>query len=156
MILRDLRKAGHLSTGQCAELDGELSSPALFRDSAEIIANGDFYPRNFILLSNNKVVLIDWEARTEKQNRGRKAQGMRNALIAPAELHVAFLSIHMWGNTSFRRTLHEAAYRSLHLRKASLRSALVIRGLEQAHFWREKGSYLARRPLDCIFEALDG
>ena len=136
-----------------------LNSPSLFQKSKMILTNGDFYPRNFIELSNGKTVVIDWEGRIDYEDtfslngNTEKFTGQRNALINYIENHLAFFFVHMWGNDPLQKAVLKKATKRFNLSVDDIQAALIIKSLEQTHHFSK--SFLALRQAEIFINALN-
>jgi len=131
---KGLEKFGLLSKEQILQANNILQSDNLFNKSKKILTNGDFYPRNFILMPDNKIVVIDWEGRTDI-NFEQNIPGYRNAMVNFIENHVAFLYVHMWGNPLFQQALLKKSIATFNLDAENVRASILIKSLEQAFLW---------------------
>lgn len=156
IISRRLTRSRVLTDNHVEKAFGILSNPDLFKYSRKIITNGDFYPRNFITLKNDKVVIIDWEARKDEVFKG--VPGMRNSLINFTENHLTFLYVHMWANQSFQNQILHDAIRKFKIKKVDLQASLLVKSLEQSHLWLynlEQSSHLTLSQAQIFIDALD-
>ena len=149
-ITKELVEANVLTNNQVKRTKKIFDNPNCFKHSQPIVTNGDFYPRNFIQLPNGKIVVLDWEIRTD--------QTYRNAPINYLENHLAFLYVHMWGNNRFQRELLKAARDTFHLSDDNLQAAIILKSLEQAKLWLpylESGSHLSLGQAQILINTLD-
>lgn len=148
-IAEKLLNARVLSKSHVEKTTEILNQPNLFKKSKLAFTNGDFYPRNFIQLPNGKIVVVDWEIRTD--------QPYRNAPINYLENHLAFLYVHMWGNNKFQRELLKVARNTFNLSDDNLQAAIILKSLEQAKLWLpylESGSHLSLSQAQILINAL--
>lgn len=149
-ITKSLIEANVLTSRQASKVKKILNSPGLFNGSVQVFTNGDFYPRNFIQMSDGKIVVVDWEVRRD--------QLYRNAPINFLENHLAFLYVHMWGNISFQRKLLALGVQTFNLTKKNFQASILIRSLEQAALWLpylESGSHLTLGQIQILINSLD-
>lgn len=106
----------------------EITKKLVSKDfkSKLLFNNGDFYPRNFIRLANRKIVLIDWDTRSESS---------RANIIDYVENIAAFCLVHFWGNQSWQKTFVNELRKYFAISKEDFQKALLIKSLEQANFW---------------------
>lgn len=163
LMKRQLLQKGVISIKQISEAEKILNADGLFSGSEKILTNGDFYPRNFIELSNGKVVVVDWEGRVDYEldipvkNGSEKLKGQRNAFINYIENHVAFLFVHMWGNYEFKRNFIKNASEEFNLSARDLQAALIIKALEQSFLWKDidRATHLAVDQAQIFIDALN-
>lgn len=90
-----------------------------------ILNNGDFYPRNFIRLPSNKIVLIDWET----WNNNSRAN-----VVDHVENVAAYCFVHMWGNSKWQQNYVRQLKQHLPVTRADFQKALLIKSSEMAYF----------------------
>ena len=138
-----------------------LESKEVFQGSKMIFTNGDFYPRNFIELSNGRIVVIDWEGRedyrvsVEFDGIVEDMVGQRNAFINYLENHASFFFVHMWGNYKVQRSFLKLAAEKFDLSIINLQAALIIKSLEQALHFLPWSEYLAVRQAEIFVNSLE-
>ena len=95
--------------------------------SKMIFNNGDFYPRNFILMSDKKIVLIDWEMWNSSRN--------PFYLIDYIENIAAVCFVHMWNNVLWQKKYVLELQKILPVTIDDFQKAILIKSLELADFW---------------------
>jgi hypothetical protein len=91
-----------------------------------ILNNGDFYPRNFIRMSDGKIVLIDWETWNEHS---------RANVVDHIENVAAYCYVHMWGNKAWQKNYVHELNKRLGMEYQDFQKALLIKSAEMARFW---------------------
>lgn len=149
------------SENHLRRVERALSDATLFNKSRKIITNGDFYPRNFIELKDGKMVVVDWEGRTDYEEDLKigevteKVIGWRNAFVNYLENHAAFLFVHMWGNYAFGRKLMKRLIQDFGVEAKNIQAALLIKAMEQAYLWRDNMTHLPVDQAQILVNALD-
>lgn len=95
--------------------------------SKMIFNNGDFYPRNFIRMPDDRIVLIDWEM----WNPGRNPF----YLIDYIENVAAVCFVHMWNNVLWQKKYVSELKKVLPVTIDDFQKAILIKSLELADFW---------------------
>ncbi len=123
VLLKKFLNAGLLNSKEV-----EVAKKLVSKDfkSKLMLNNGDFYPRNFIRMSDGKIVLIDWDTRSES--------GRAN-IIDHIENIAAFCFVHFWGNPSWQKIFVNELRKYFSISKEDFQKALLIKSLEQANFW---------------------
>ena len=123
-----------------------MLSSGLTNESKEdfILTNGDFQFRNFIKLSNNKIVVIDW---TENP--------FNTPNIEPIEFAAMYQWTLMWANLSWQDAYVKEISKKFNISKDRLRFALLVKSINQAHMWRGVQE-LSRLQVNNSIRALDG
>lgn len=114
-----------------------------FINSEAIFSNGDFYPRNLILIDSKKVIVLDWQTWNEDY---------RANIIDYLENVIAFAFIHMWENELWQVNFIKKIRRHSRVDFKNLRKAILIKSFDQAFFFYGNGKsfnneYLCKREL---------
>lgn len=109
-----------------------------------IFSNGDFYPRNFINMGTN-IVVIDWQTWDASY---------RVNLVDYLENVLAFTFIHMWGNFPWQFSYLKEVQKYFRLDTDNFQKALLIKSFDQANFWYGN-SNLCKDQLFIFKNALD-
>ncbi len=157
LLSTSLIQQGFLTPDHVKKARAILFSSKLFKNSSIILTNGDLYPRNFIELANNKIVVVDWEGRRKEliflNGKYQYFESQRNAFINYLENHAAFFFIHMWGNYLVQKKFMKKLSQKLHLNALNIQAAILIKSLEQAVAF--KGGPLTYRQTEIFVNALD-
>ncbi|HHT9139016.1 MAG TPA: hypothetical protein ACFYEK_17450 [Candidatus Wunengus sp. YC60] len=159
LIGQNLIQNGVITQEQFQQAQSIILKPSTFRGSDMVLTNGDFYPRNFIELPTEKIVVIDWEGRTDYEAQFTANgvtgtfKGQRNALVNYLENHLAFFFVHMWGNYPVQRKILKSAAQKFHINKENIQVAIIIKSLEQALAFNN--GFLAIRQAETFVNALN-
>jgi aminoglycoside phosphotransferase (APT) family kinase protein len=122
-IANRLTRAGLLSHETRAKAERLLARQQL---TPMIVNNGDFYPRNLIVQSSGRIVIIDWE--TYNPNSPFRT-------IDHPENVAAVFYAHMWGNPAWQATYCNALSERFGYSPTSFAKGVVIAALELANMW---------------------
>ncbi|MGH7666124.1 MAG: hypothetical protein ACREN1_02255 [Candidatus Dormibacteria bacterium] len=96
------------------------------QQSPMILNNGDFYPRNLIVLPTGRIVIIDWE--TYNPNSPFHT-------IDHLENVAAVFYVHMWGHPAWQAAFADALHDRFDFSEMDFAKGVVIQGLELANMW---------------------
>jgi hypothetical protein len=122
-IARRLTQAGLLSPDDCAQAERLLAHQ---QHTPMIVNNGDFYPRNLIVLPFSRIVIVDWE--TYNPN------SPFHTIDHPENVAAVFYA-HMWGNPAWQAAFRNAVHQRFGFSPASFAKGIVIQALELANMW---------------------
>jgi hypothetical protein len=122
-IARQLMRAGLLSREDCAKA-GQLL--AHHQHTPMIVNNGDFYPRNLIMLPAGRIVIVDWET--------YNANSPFHTIDHPENVAAVFY-VHMWGNPAWQAAYRGALNERFAFSETSFAKGVVIQALELANMW---------------------
>ena len=122
-IARQLTRAGLLSREDCAKAGHLL---AHHQHTPMIVNNGDFYPRNLIVMPAGRIVIVDWE--TYNPN------SPFHTIDHPENVAAVFY-VHMWGNPAWQAAYRVALNERFAFSETSFAIAVVIQALELANMW---------------------
>ncbi len=122
-IARQLTRAGLLSREDCAKAEQLL---AHHQHTPMIVNNGDFYPRNLIVMPAGRIVIVDWE--TYNPN------SPFHTIDHPENVAAVFY-VHMWGNPAWQAAYRVALNERFAFSETSFAKAVVIQALELANMW---------------------
>jgi hypothetical protein len=91
-----------------------------------IVNNGDFYPRNLIVLPAGRIVIVDWE--TYNPN------SPFHTIDHPENVAAVFYA-HMWGNPAWQAAYRGALSQRFGFSETSFAKGVVIGALELANMW---------------------
>jgi len=97
-----------------------FSSKRALRYEGSMFTNGDFYPRNFVLLPKGKVAVTDWVGGVDPW----EFVAMRTWLL-------------MWGNPKWQIEYLKSLRHHFPIDVEEMRTGLLIGSFEQAYRWRE-------------------
>jgi hypothetical protein len=120
-IARKLMRAGLLSREDCARAERLLAHE---QHTPMIVNNGDFYPRNLIVLLTGRIVIVDWE--TYNPN------SPFHTIDHPENVAAVFY-VHMWGNPAWQAAYHDALNERFGFSETSFAKGVVIQALELAN-----------------------
>lgn len=90
------------------------------RYEGSMFTNGDFYPRNFILLEDGHIAVTDWVGGVD-----------------PWEFVAMYAWLLMWGNPEWQATYMAAIKAHFPIDEAELQIGLLVKAFEQVYRWRE-------------------
>ncbi len=112
------------------------------RYEGTMFTNGDFYPRNFVLLPEGRVAITDWVGGVD-----------------PWSFVAAYAWLLMWGNAEWQETYAAAVASHFPVDMDEMQVGLLVKSFEQAYRWRdlppEHISVARNRMLDYFTEFLD-
>lgn len=120
---RKLTRARLLSREDCATA-GQLL--AHHQHTPMIVNNGDFYPRNLIMLPGGRIVIIDWET--------YNANSPFHTIDHPENVAAVFYA-HMRGNPAWQAAYRGALNERYAFSQTSFAKGVVIQALELANMW---------------------
>ena len=88
--------------------------------------NCDFYPRNLIVRSDGRIVIIDWET--------YNIHSPFHTIDHPENVAAVFYA-HMWGNPPWQAAYRNTLHQRLGFSPASFAKGVVIGALELASIW---------------------
>jgi len=91
-----------------------------------IMNNSDFYPRNLIVQSSGRIVIIDWET-YNPNSPFRTVDHLENV--------AAVFHAHVWGNPAWQATYCNALSERFGYSTTSFAKGVVIAALELANMW---------------------
>ncbi len=97
-----------------------FTSKRVQRYEGSMFTNGDFYPRNFIMLPQGKIGVTDWVGGVD-----------------PWEFVAMHAWILMWGNPKWQIEYTHALKKHFPIDVEEMRIGLLVRSFEQAYRWRE-------------------
>lgn len=124
-IARRLTLAGLLSHDDYARAERLLAHE---QHTPMIVNNGDFYPRNLIVLPAGRIVLVDWE--TYNPN------SPFHTVDHPENVAAVFYT-HMWGNPTWQAAYHGALNERFGFSETDFAKGVVIQALELANMWMD-------------------
>jgi Phosphotransferase enzyme family len=122
-IARRLTRAGLLPREDCAKAERLL---ACRQHTPMIVNNGDFYPRNLIVLPAGRIVIVDWE--TYNPN------SPFHTIDHPENVAAVFY-VHMWGNPAWQAAYRSALSQRFGFTQTSFAKGVLIQALELANMW---------------------
>jgi hypothetical protein len=122
-IARGLTRAGLLSPGDCTRAERLLAHQ---QQTPMIVNNGDFYPRNLIVLPAGRIVIVDWE--TYNPN------SPFHTVDHPENVAAVFY-VHMWGNPAWQAAYRGALDERFGFSETDFAKGVVIQALELANMW---------------------
>ena len=142
-IARRLTQAGLLSPEHCARAERLLAHQ---QHTPMIVNNGDFYPRNLIVLPADRIVIIDWE--TYNPN------SPFHTVDHPENVAAVFY-VHMWGNPAWQAAYRSALHQRFGFPETSFAKGVLIQALELANMWmNDTDQHLAAIQASIITSAL--
>lgn len=90
------------------------------RYEGSMFTNGDFYPRNFIVLPNKKVAVVDWVGGVD-----------------PWEFVAMYAWLMMWGNPQWQIAYVKEIKKHFPVDIGEMQIGLLIKAFDQAYRWRE-------------------
>lgn len=144
-IARRLTYAGLLSHDDCAGAERLLAHR---QRTTMIVNNGDFYPRNLIVLPSGRVVIVDWET--------CNANSPFHTVDHPENVAAVFY-VHMWGNPAWQAAYRSALDERFGFSGAAFAKGVVIQALELANMWmNDTDRHLAAIQASIIAGTLQG
>ena len=128
-LLKIFIKAKLITKNQASQAATILKLPF---SSPLILNNGDFYPRNFIRLPGDKIVLVDWET-WNSNSRANVVDHLENV--------AAYCFVHMWGNQKWQKAYVQQLKKYLPVTRQDLQKALLIKSAEMAYFWFSENTW---------------
>jgi hypothetical protein len=120
-------------------LSEDFTSPLIFN-------NGDFYPRNFIRMENNKIVLIDWETWNEHSTA---------YILDHLENVAAYCFVNMWNNEPWQKNYVMELRKLFDVNKKDFQKAILIKAADMAVFWfKTKQQATLNSPMKLFKQAL--
>lgn len=120
---RQLKRAGLLSHDDCAKAERLLAHE---QQTPMIVNNGDFYPRNLIVLPAGRIVVIDWET--------CNPNSPFHTIDHPENVAAVFY-VHMWGNPAWQAAYRCALDERFSFSETDFAKGVVIQALELADMW---------------------
>lgn len=122
-IARRLAQAGLLSHDDYARTERLL---AYEQHTPMIVNNGDFYPRNLIVLPTGRIVIVDWET--------CNPNSPFHTIDHPENVAAVFY-VHMWGNPAWQAAYSNALNERFGFSETDFTKGVVIQALELANMW---------------------
>jgi hypothetical protein len=122
-IARQLMRAGLLSPDDCARAEQLLARE---QQTPMIVNNGDFYPRNLIVLPTGRIVIVDWETYSPNSP--------FHTVDHPENVAAVFY-VHMWGNPAWQAAYRRALDERFGFPETDFAKGVVIQALELARMW---------------------
>lgn len=91
------------------------------RYEGNMFTNGDFYPRNFIMLPKGKVAVVDWVGG-----------------IDPWEFVAMYAWLLMWGNTQWQQAYVAEIKRHFPVDVEEMQIGLLVKAFDQVYRWRNE------------------
>lgn len=91
------------------------------RYEGSMFTNGDFYPRNFIMLDDGKVAVVDWVGG-----------------IDPWEFVAMYAWLLMWGNPEWQAEYVREIKRHFPVDVKEMQIGMLIKSFDQVHRWRNE------------------
>lgn len=91
------------------------------RYEGSMFTNGDFYPRNFIILPDSKIAVVDWVGG-----------------IDPWEFVAMYAWLLMWGNPKWQVAYVSEIKKHFPVDVEEMRIGLLIKSFDQVYRWREE------------------
>lgn len=119
---------------------------AIKQTTPMILNNGDFYPRNFINLTNGRIVLIDWETWNDNSP---------FYIIDHLENAAAVLYVHMWGNPAWQARYLAELSKLFRFPKQCFDKAVIMKALTLGYIFGKHKPQL-KGQLEIIQQTLSG
>jgi len=100
--------------------DKLFSSRSTSRYEGTMFTNGDFYPRNFIMLPHGKIAVVDWVGGVD-----------------PWEFVSMYAWMLMWGNPAWQQAYLTETRKHFPVDHAEIQIGLLVKAFDQVHRWRE-------------------
>ena len=91
------------------------------RYEGNMFTNGDFYPRNFIMLPDRKVAVVDWVGG-----------------IDPWEFVAMYAWLLMWGNPAWQQEYVKEIKRHFPVDIEEMQAGLLVKAFDQVYRWRNE------------------
>lgn len=116
----ELMELGLLDMAAIEGADTLFSARNVARYEGSMFTNGDFYPRNFILLPDGKIALVDWVGGVD-----------------PWEFVAMYAWLLMWGNPAWQAEYAARIKEHFPVDLDEMRVALLTRAFDLLYQWRE-------------------
>lgn len=97
-----------------------FTAKAVSRYEGSMFTNGDFYPRNFILLPQGRVAVTDWVGGVD-----------------PWEFVAMYMWLMMWGNEPWQKAYLAAIKKHFPVDVEEMQVGLLVKSFDQIYRWRE-------------------
>lgn len=99
---------------------GLFASRSTRRYEGSMFTNGDFYPRNFIVLPGGKIAVVDWVGGVD-----------------PWEFVAMYAWLLMWGNPEWQQAYIREIKKHFPVDIEEIRAGLLVKAFEQAYRWKD-------------------
>jgi hypothetical protein len=119
-----------------------FTAKSVGRYEGSMFTNGDFYPRNFILLPEGSIAVTDWVGGVD-----------------PWEFVAMYAWLLMWGNPEWQKTYIAAIKAHFPIDFEEMQIGLLVKSFDQAYRWREMPEehigFARTQMLSCFKQCLD-
>ena len=100
---------------------GHFSSKSIERYEGSMFTNGDFYPRNFIFMTQGKIAVVDWVGGVD-----------------PWEFVAMYSWLLMWGNPQWQQAYVSEIKKHFPVDVEEMQIGLLVKAFDQVYRWREQ------------------
>lgn len=100
--------------------DALFSSKTVSRYEGSMFTNGDFYPRNFIIMADGKIAVVDWVGGVD-----------------PWEFVTMYAWLLMWGNPQWQQAYFAEIRKHFPIDHAEMQVGLLVKSFDQIYRWRD-------------------
>jgi len=100
--------------------DALFSSKTVSRYEGSMFTNGDFYPRNYIMLPEGKIAVVDWVGGVD-----------------PWEFVTMYGWLMMWGNPAWQQAYFAEIRKHFPIDHAEMQVGLLVKAFDQIYRWRD-------------------